>query len=124
MTGMMKEGLGWWETQYLKRAVEVLSQCQATLANMQVISYYVTRGNDAEMYKMNLGQLEKVVGQLSRLLLAVQEAFEKVEENKREENKIDNSQVDVVESLLDVNSKMRKDIEDKTRLCDKGRIGN
>merc|ERR1711874_435696 len=77
---------------------------------------------DAEMCEMNLAQLEKAVEQLSRLLLAVQEAFDEVENKEREENKFGNCQDDLIEKLFDVNRKMRKDIEDKTRLCDNRRL--
>jgi len=100
---MMRDQLGWLDTYHLERAIDVLTRSQLTLANMQVITYYVSTGTEAEMYKINLNQLEKAVERVSQSLQAVQEKFGEVEKNKKIENKevAKNKGGNVVQKLRD-----------------------
>jgi len=60
--------LSWIEVQFLKRAVETLSVCRATLKWTYAMAYYLKRDNMTELFEDNQRDLEHAVEELSELL--------------------------------------------------------
>ncbi|EGT47606.1 hypothetical protein CAEBREN_15615 [Caenorhabditis brenneri] len=58
----------WTETQFLRKAVDVLSECRRTLKFTYAFAYYLERNNHALLFETNQKDLEMAVEQLSGFL--------------------------------------------------------
>lgn len=64
----LSSNLSWIEVQFLKKAVDVLGQCRATLKWTYAMAYYLMANNMTEIFEANQSDLEQAVEQLSELL--------------------------------------------------------
>ncbi|KZV75089.1 hypothetical protein PENSPDRAFT_647368 [Peniophora sp. CONT] len=60
--------LSWIEVQFLRRAVDEVVKCRATLKWTYAMAYYLARGNEKELFEDNQRNLESAVEDLSELL--------------------------------------------------------
>ncbi|VDC04085.1 unnamed protein product [Peniophora sp. CBMAI 1063] len=60
--------LTWIEVQFLRRAVDEVVKCRATLKWTYAMAYYLSKGNVKELFEDNQRDLEKAVEDLSELL--------------------------------------------------------
>ncbi|VDC05968.1 unnamed protein product [Peniophora sp. CBMAI 1063] len=60
--------LTWIEVQFLKKAVDDVVRCRATLKWTYAMAYYLSKGNEKEMFEDNQRDLERAVEDLSELL--------------------------------------------------------
>jgi len=60
--------LTWIEVQFAKKAVEEVERCRMTLKWTYAMAYYLTKGNEKELFEDNQRDLEKAVEDLSELL--------------------------------------------------------
>lgn len=60
--------LTWIEVQFLRRAVDEVVKCRATLKWTYAMAYYLSKGNEKELYEDNQRDLESAVEELSELL--------------------------------------------------------
>lgn len=64
----LTSSLTWIEVQFMKKAVEVVDRCRQTLKWTYAMAYYLTKGNEKELFEDNQRDLEKAVEDLSELL--------------------------------------------------------
>ena len=60
--------LTWIEVQFLRRAVDEVVRCRATLKWTYAMAYYLSKSNEKEMFEDNQRDLERAVEDLSELL--------------------------------------------------------
>ena len=60
--------LTWIQVQFMKKAVDVTFKCRMTLKWTYAMAYYLSKGNEKEMFEDNQRDLEKAVEDLSELL--------------------------------------------------------
>ncbi|KAH8916591.1 RING finger domain-containing protein [Atractiella rhizophila] len=60
--------LSWIEVQFMKRAVDTLGKCRATLKWTYAMAFYLKRTTQTELFEANQSDLEHAVEQLSELL--------------------------------------------------------
>lgn len=63
-----QSALSWIEVQFLKRAVEILSDCRATLMWTYCQAYYLEKNNQTYIFEDNQRDLEMAVENLSELI--------------------------------------------------------
>lgn len=68
MRQMQLQEYSWIETQYLRKAVDVLSECRRTLMYTYAFAYYLEQNNTATIFQDNQKDLELATEQLSELL--------------------------------------------------------
>jgi ariadne-1 len=59
------------QVQFLRRAVEILSECRMTLRWSYAHAFYLERNNQTEIFEVNQADLEQAVEALSGLLGAL-----------------------------------------------------
>ncbi len=59
--------MSWIEVQFLRNAIDTLSECRATLKWTYAFAFYLRRNNATEMFEDNQKDLEMSVEQLSEL---------------------------------------------------------
>ncbi len=64
----VSSGLTWIEVQFLKKAVDTLTECRMTLKWTYCMAYYLARDNMTELFEDNQRDLEKAVEDLSEQL--------------------------------------------------------
>ena len=60
--------LTWIEVQFMKKAVDEVEKCRMTLKWTYAMAYYLSKGNEKELFEDNQRDLEKAVEDLSELL--------------------------------------------------------
>eukprot|EP01136_Pigoraptor_vietnamica_P020831 Opistho-1_new@70266 len=65
MEEMQMRNMSWIEVQFLKRAVEILNQCRATLKYTYVFGFYLVKNNQAVIFEDNQKDLEMATEALS-----------------------------------------------------------
>jgi ariadne-1 len=60
--------LTWIEVQFLKKAVDTVTECRMTLKWTYAMAYYLTRDNMTELFEDNQRDLERAVEDLSEQL--------------------------------------------------------
>ncbi|TRM70241.1 hypothetical protein BD626DRAFT_544688 [Schizophyllum amplum] len=60
--------LTWIEVQFMKKAVEEVDKCRQTLKWTYAMAYYLSKGNEKDLFEDNQSDLEKAVEDLSELL--------------------------------------------------------
>ncbi|CAD6568461.1 MAG: hypothetical protein CYPHOPRED_002569 [Cyphobasidiales sp. Tagirdzhanova-0007] len=65
-----QSALSWIEVQFLKKAVDVLGECRATLKWTYAMAFYLVKGNHTSIFEANQSDLELAVENLSELLEA------------------------------------------------------
>ncbi|VDL86261.1 unnamed protein product [Nippostrongylus brasiliensis] len=68
MEQMQLQSMSWIEVQFLRKAVDVLSECRRTLMYTYAFAYYLRRDNHAEIFEGNQRDLEMATEQLSHFL--------------------------------------------------------
>ncbi|GIY44975.1 e3 ubiquitin-protein ligase arih1 [Caerostris darwini] len=68
MEEMQQSNISWNETQFLKKAVDILCECRQTLMYTYVFAFYLTKNNESEIFESNQHDLQIAVEQLSRYL--------------------------------------------------------
>lgn len=68
MEQMQLQSMSWIEVQFLRKAVDVLSECRRTLMYTYAFAYYLKRDNHAEIFEGNQRDLEMATEQLSHFL--------------------------------------------------------
>eukprot|EP00128_Syssomonas_multiformis_P005032 Colp12_sorted_trinity150504_noHs@20653 len=68
MDAMQQHNMSWIEVQFLKKAVETLGQCRATLKYTYVFAYYLKKTNESIIFEDNQKDLEMATENLSGLL--------------------------------------------------------
>ena len=68
MEAMQKQAMSWIEVQFLRKAVDVLSECRKTLMFTYAFAFYLERTNEAEIFEDNQRDLEMATEQLSEFL--------------------------------------------------------
>ncbi|VDO05347.1 unnamed protein product [Haemonchus placei] len=68
MEQMQLQSMSWIEVQFLRKAVDVLSECRRTLMYTYAFAYYLKRDNNAEIFEGNQRDLEMATEQLSQFL--------------------------------------------------------
>ncbi|EIN07986.1 hypothetical protein PUNSTDRAFT_135502 [Punctularia strigosozonata HHB-11173 SS5] len=63
-----KSGISWIEAQFLRRAVDELSRCRATLKWTYAMAHFLAQGNKKQMLEDIQADLEKAVEQLAQLI--------------------------------------------------------
>lgn len=61
-------GFSWVETQFLRKAVDVLSECRRTLMYTYAFAFYLVRNNIAHIFEDNQQDLEHATEELSGFL--------------------------------------------------------
>lgn len=65
---MQQHNFSWIETQFLKKAVDVLNECRRTLMYTYVFAFYLNSSNLSEIFEGNQSDLELATEQLSEFL--------------------------------------------------------
>ncbi|GMT28695.1 hypothetical protein PFISCL1PPCAC_19992, partial [Pristionchus fissidentatus] len=65
---MQKNSMSWIEVQFLRKAVDILSECRRTLMYTYAFAYYLKRTNESEIFEDNQKDLELATEQLSEFL--------------------------------------------------------
>ncbi|KAL1721867.1 hypothetical protein EV715DRAFT_248230 [Schizophyllum commune] len=60
--------LTWIEVQFMKKAVEEVDKCRQTLKWTYAMAYYLSKGNEKDLFEDNQSDLERAVEDLSELL--------------------------------------------------------
>lgn len=68
MEEMQQHNMSWIEVQFLKKAVDVLTQCRSTLMYTYVFAFYLKRNNHSIIFEDNQKDLENATEQLSEYL--------------------------------------------------------
>lgn len=68
MEQMQQHNFSWIETQFLKKAVDVLSECRRTLMYTYVFAFYLQQNNMTKIFEDNQQDLELATEQLSEFL--------------------------------------------------------
>jgi ariadne-1 len=68
MRQMQQQEFSWIETQYLKKAVDVLNECRRTLMYTYAFAFYLEKNNYSDVFETNQADLENSVEALSGLL--------------------------------------------------------
>jgi len=68
MEEMQQHNMSWIEVQFLKKAVDVLTQCRSTLMYTYVFAFYLKRNNQSHIFEDNQKDLENATEQLSEYL--------------------------------------------------------
>jgi ariadne-1 len=68
MRQMQQQEFSWIETQYLKKAVDVLNECRRTLMYTYAFAFYLEKINYSDVFETNQADLENSVEALSGLL--------------------------------------------------------
>lgn len=68
MEQMQQHNFSWIETQFLKKAVDILSKCRRALMYTYVFAYYLNTSNMSEIFEANQSDLELATEQLSAFL--------------------------------------------------------
>lgn len=68
MEQMQQHNFSWIETQFLKKAVDVLSECRRTLMYTYVFAFYLEQNNMTKIFEDNQQDLELATEQLSEFL--------------------------------------------------------
>uniref|UniRef100_A0A1I7S7D3 RBR-type E3 ubiquitin transferase n=1 Tax=Bursaphelenchus xylophilus TaxID=6326 RepID=A0A1I7S7D3_BURXY len=68
MLQMQQRGFSWIETQFLKKAVDVLSECRRTLMYTYAFAFYLKQDNMTNIFEGNQQDLELATEQLSEFL--------------------------------------------------------
>ena len=64
----MTTDLTWIEVQFAKKAVEEVLRCRMTLKWTYAMAYYLSKGNEKDLFEDNQSDLERAVEDLSELL--------------------------------------------------------
>ncbi|GFT73477.1 e3 ubiquitin-protein ligase ariadne-1 [Nephila pilipes] len=65
---MQQNNISWNETQFLKKAVDILCECRQTLMYTYVFAYYLLKNNESAIFEANQHDLQNAVEQLSEYL--------------------------------------------------------
>lgn len=65
---MQQQEFSWIETQYLKKAVDVLNECRRTLMYTYAFAFYLEKSNQTTIFENNQRDLELATEHLSELL--------------------------------------------------------
>jgi len=68
MEEMQQHNMSWIETQFLKKAVDILCECRRTLMYTYVFAYYLRKNNQCEIFEENQKDLETATETLSEYL--------------------------------------------------------
>lgn len=68
MKQMQQQEFSWIETQYLKKAVDVLNECRRTLMYTYAFAFYLEKSNQTTIFENNQRDLELATEHLSELL--------------------------------------------------------
>ncbi|GBM64165.1 E3 ubiquitin-protein ligase ARIH1 [Araneus ventricosus] len=68
MEEMQQINISWNETQFLKKAVDILCECRQTLMYTYVFAYYLSKTNESAIFETNQHDLQNAVEQLSEYL--------------------------------------------------------
>ncbi|CAL1270431.1 unnamed protein product [Larinioides sclopetarius] len=68
MEEMQQINISWNETQFLKKAVDILCECRQTLMYTYVFAYYLSKTNESAIFEANQHDLQNAVEQLSEYL--------------------------------------------------------
>ncbi|KAI1731489.1 IBR domain, a half RING-finger domain-containing protein [Ditylenchus destructor] len=68
MDHMQQHNFSWIETQFLRKAVDVLSECRCTLMYTYAFAYYLQQNNNTKIFEDNQQDLELATEQLSEFL--------------------------------------------------------
>ena len=90
--------MSWIETQFLKKAVDILCECRRTLSCTYVFAYFIDKNNQKQIFEDNQSDLETATETLSEYL---------------ERDMTEDHQEDLLE--------MKQKVIDKSRYCDKRR---
>jgi ariadne-1 len=64
----VSSALTWIEVQFMKKAVDEVIRCRATLKWTYAMAFYLALGNEKELFEDNQRDLERAVEELSELL--------------------------------------------------------
>ena len=65
---LMSHGMGWTEAQFLRKAVDTLSECRRTLMYTYVLAFYLKKNTQLELFEDNQSDLENATEILSQYL--------------------------------------------------------
>lgn len=68
MEQMQQANMSWIEVQFLRKAVDVLSECRRTLMYTYAFAFYLQKDNQSEIFEDNQRDLEHATEQLSEFL--------------------------------------------------------
>ena len=54
MEEMQQHNMSWIETQFLKKAVDILCECRRTLMYTYVFAYYLRKNNQCEIFEVTI----------------------------------------------------------------------